>query len=88
MDELAMPLVSEFKLHNYMEEAFSSRKLAEACERNVVFMALRADTHQHFTMIADFISQNQGYCHCRAIRPQGSSNPWKWKPQHKSTHHI
>lgn len=34
----------------------SSRKLAEACERHVMFMALSADTRPHFTTLADFVS--------------------------------
>lgn len=30
---------------------------AEACRRNVVFMALSADSRPHFTTIASFVSQ-------------------------------
>src|SRR5712691_2045570 len=44
-------------LYGYYKGIISSRKLAEACERNVQFMALSADTRPHFTTIADFISQ-------------------------------
>ena len=44
-------------LYGYYKGIVSSRKLAEACERHVVFMALSADTRPHFTTIADFISQ-------------------------------
>lgn len=33
------------------------RGLAEACERNVQFMALCADARPHFTTIADFVAQ-------------------------------
>jgi hypothetical protein len=34
----------------------SSRRLAEACERNVQFKALTADSQPHFTTIADFVA--------------------------------
>jgi hypothetical protein len=34
----------------------SSRRIAEACQRNVVFMALSADARPHFTTIAAFVS--------------------------------
>lgn len=44
-------------LYGYYKGIVSSRKLAESCERHVVFMALSADTHPHFTTIADFIAQ-------------------------------
>lgn len=44
-------------LYGYYKGIVSSRKLAEACERHVVFMALSADTRPHFTTIADFIAQ-------------------------------
>lgn len=44
-------------LYGYYKGIVSSRKLAEACKRHVVFMALSADTHPHFTTIADFIAQ-------------------------------
>lgn len=44
-------------LYGYYKGIVSSRKLAEACERHVVFMALTADTRPHFTTIADFIAQ-------------------------------
>src|SRR3989304_4772645 len=43
--------------NGYNKGINKSRKLAEACERHVVFMALSADTRPHFTTIADFISQ-------------------------------
>ena len=35
----------------------SSRRLAEACFCNVVFMALSADSRPHFTTIASFVSK-------------------------------
>jgi transposase len=44
-------------LYGYYKGIVSSRRLAEACERNIQFMALSADTHPHFTTIADFVSQ-------------------------------
>jgi transposase len=44
-------------LYGYYKGIVSSRRLAEACERNIQFMALSADTHPHFTTIADFIAQ-------------------------------
>ncbi len=44
-------------LYGYYQGIVSSRKLAEACERHVVFMALTTDTRPHFTTIADFVAQ-------------------------------
>jgi transposase len=46
-------------LYAYSRGIISSRNIARACEENVVFMALSADTHPHFTTIADFISTMQ-----------------------------
>jgi transposase len=43
-------------LFGYYKGIISSRKLAEACERNVQFKALTADTEPHFTTIADFVA--------------------------------
>ena len=43
-------------LFAYSRGIISSRQIARACEENVVFMALAADTRPHFTTIADFIS--------------------------------
>jgi transposase len=43
-------------LFAYSRGILSSRQIAQACEENVVFMALAADTRPHFTTIADFIS--------------------------------
>src|SRR4029077_3291051 len=42
-------------LFGYYKGLISSRRLAEACERNVQFKALTADTQPHFTTIADFV---------------------------------
>jgi hypothetical protein len=33
-----------------------SRRIAQACEENIIFMALSCDTRPHFTTIADFVS--------------------------------
>jgi len=41
-------------LYGYYKGLLSSRDLEEACRRNVVFMALSADTRPHFTTIAGF----------------------------------
>lgn len=44
-------------LYGYYRGIVSSRRLAEACERHVQFMALSADARPHFTTIADFVAQ-------------------------------
>jgi hypothetical protein len=44
-------------LYAYSRGITSSRQIAQACEENIIFMALSADTHPHFTTIADFISR-------------------------------
>jgi transposase len=43
-------------LYGYYKGIISGRTLAEACRRNVVFMALSADTRPHFTTLASFVS--------------------------------
>lgn len=43
-------------LYAYSRGIVSSRKIERACQENVIFMALSADTRPHFTTIADFIS--------------------------------
>ena len=45
-------------LYAYSKGITSSRKIADCCSDNVVFMALSADTRPHFTTIADFISSH------------------------------
>lgn len=40
----------------YSRGIISSRRIAQACEENVLFMALSADTRPHFTTIAEFIT--------------------------------
>ena len=44
-------------LYGYYKGIISSRSLAEACRRNVVFMAISADTRPHFTTIAGFVRE-------------------------------
>jgi len=43
-------------LFAYSRGIVSSRRIAQACEENVIFMALSCDTKPHFTTIADFVS--------------------------------
>lgn len=43
-------------LFAYSRGIISSGRIARACEENVVFMALSADSRPHFTTIAEFIS--------------------------------
>ncbi|MDI6809970.1 MAG: IS1182 family transposase [Candidatus Eisenbacteria bacterium] len=43
-------------LFAYSRGITSSREIERACRENVVFMALSADSHPHFTKIAEFIS--------------------------------
>jgi transposase len=45
-------------LFAYSRGIISSRKIAQSCEENVIFMALSADSQPHFTTISDFIAQN------------------------------
>ena len=47
-------------LYAYSRGITSSRKIAQCCEENIIFMALSADTRPHFTTIADFISSMDG----------------------------
>ena len=43
-------------LFAYSRGITSSREIERACRENVVFMALSADSHPHFTTIAEFVS--------------------------------
>ncbi len=43
-------------LYAYSRGITSSRKIAQCCQENIIFMALSADTRPHFTTVADFIS--------------------------------
>lgn len=47
-------------LFAYSRGIISSRKIAQACEENVIFMALSADSQLHFTTISDFITKFTG----------------------------
>ncbi len=60
-DEMGAPaydprVLLKIILYAYSKGITSSRKIADCCNENVVFMALSADTKPHFTTIADFIS--------------------------------
>lgn len=46
-------------LFAYSKGVIYSRRIAQLCCENVVFMALSADTRPHFTTIADFVSSMQ-----------------------------
>jgi transposase len=43
-------------LFAYSRGIVSSRRIAQACEENIIFMALSCDTKPHFTTIADFVA--------------------------------
>jgi len=43
-------------LFAYSRGITSSRKIEQCCKENLVFMALAASTHPHFTTIADFVA--------------------------------
>jgi transposase len=43
-------------LYAYSRGMTSSRQIERCCGENIIFMALSADTHPHFTTIADFVS--------------------------------
>ena len=47
-------------LFSYYKGIISSRKMAEACQRNVQFIALTGDTRPHFTTLAGFVSSLEG----------------------------
>ncbi|AHC15403.1 transposase [Salinispira pacifica] len=49
-------------LFAYSRGITSSRRIARFCDENIVCMALSADTHPHFTTIADFISSMDKEC--------------------------
>jgi len=44
-------------LFGYSRGLVSSRRIAEACERNITFMSLSGDAQPHYTSIASFISK-------------------------------
>jgi len=43
-------------LFAYSRGITTSRRIAQACEENIIFIALSCDTKPHFTTIADFVS--------------------------------
>src|SRR5215468_9150659 len=45
-------------LYAYARGITSSREIERSCQENIIFMALSADTHPHFTTIADFVSSS------------------------------
>jgi transposase len=45
-------------LYAYSRGIVSSREIEQCCRQNIIFMALSADTHPHFTTLADFISSS------------------------------
>src|SRR5262252_6397522 len=45
-------------LYAYSRGITSSRQIEQCCQQNIIFMALSADTHPHFTTIADFVSSS------------------------------
>jgi transposase len=60
-DEMGAPaydprVLLKIVLYAYSKGITSSRKIADCCNENVIFMALSADTRPHYTTIADFIS--------------------------------
>ena len=60
-DELGAPaydpaILLKIILYAYSRGITSSRKIAQCCQENIIFMALSADTRPHFTTIADFIA--------------------------------
>lgn len=49
-------------LFAYSRGITSSRKIARLCNENIICMALSADTHPHYTTIADFIATMEREC--------------------------
>jgi transposase len=49
-------------LFAYSRGITSSRKIARLCDENIICMALSADTHPHYTTIADFIATMDTEC--------------------------
>jgi transposase len=45
-------------LYGYARGITSSREIERCCQENIIFMSLSADSHPHFTTIADFISSS------------------------------
>jgi transposase len=62
-DEMGAPaydpaILLKIILYAYSRGITSSRQIEQCCEQNIIFMALSADTHPHFTIIAEFISSS------------------------------
>lgn len=62
-DEMGAPaydpaILLKISLYAYSRGITSSRQIEQCCEQNIIFMALSADTHPHFTTIAEFISSS------------------------------
>ncbi len=60
-DEVGVPaydpaILLKIILYAYSKGIVSSKKIAQCCRENIIFMALLADTRPHFTTIASFIS--------------------------------
>lgn len=51
-------------LYAYWRGMTSSRQIEQCCEENIMFMALSADTHPHYTT-------HSGFCRCRALYTGG-----------------
>jgi transposase len=49
-------ILLKITLYAYSKGVVFSRRIARLCEENVVFMALSANSHPHFTTIASFVS--------------------------------
>ncbi len=63
-DEMGAPaydpaILLKIILYAYSRGITSSRKIAQCCQENVIFMALSADTRPHFTTISEFISTSR-----------------------------
>ena len=52
----APALLLKIVLYAYSRGIISSREIERACRENIIFMALSADTHPHYTTLAHFIS--------------------------------
>lgn len=52
-------IVLKIVLFAYSKGVIYSRRIAQLCEENVIFMALSADSRPHFTTIAGFVSSMQ-----------------------------
>ncbi len=62
-DEMGAPaydpaVLLKIILYAYARGIISSRQIEQCCRQNIIFMALSADTHPHFTTIAEFISSS------------------------------